>query len=164
MLPMDDGALLVAVGSLWPLWSMIFSVVMFMFPQFYPQKQTKYISFKKKTKERTRELKKRFKADQSFIQFDVTQIEFNYVLILIVNMGICFDPKSSISEAQELIRSIEFLLKKLFSYWVWSHLHMLDYCCSPSVQIIVCWKAPSLPTITSWVRLLAQYKFWRQRH
>ncbi len=90
---------------------------MFMFPQFYPQKETKYSLFKKKQK-KERELKKRFKADQSFIQFDVTQIDFNYVLILIVNMGICFDPKSSISEAQELIRSIEFLLKKLFSYWV----------------------------------------------
>jgi hypothetical protein len=111
-------------------------------------KRKKIQSVQKKDKRKKERVKKRFKADQSFIQFDVTQTEFNYVLILIVNMGICFDPKSSLSEAQELIRSIEFLLKKLYSLGLitFTYARLLLLAIS---AIIVCWKDPSLPTITS---------------
>ncbi len=163
---MDDGALLVTVGSLCPLWSRIFSSSCYVHVSsiLSISKRKKKQLVQKKTKERKRERKKDLKRIN--LLFNLMWPKLNSIMCWywLWIWVFCFDPKSSISEAQELIRSIEFLLKKLYYYWVWSHLHMLDYCCSPSLQITVCWKDPSLPTITPWVRLLAQYKFWRQQY
>lgn len=115
-----------------------------------PISKRKKIQFvHKKDKRKKERVKKRFKADQSFIQFDVTQIEFNYVLILIVNMGIWFDPKSSLSEAQELIRKHRISIEEaifLLGLITFTYARLLLLAIS---AIIVCWKDPSLPTITS---------------